>query len=70
MPIQYLPEFRNQVVIAVQNGLPIPETSQKYQVAQSTIYRWINKCGQADTDFSITDYTTLQQKSQRLEHVL
>lgn len=30
----------------------------------------MKECGQADVDFSITDYTTLQRKNQQLEHIL
>ncbi len=70
MPKQYSPEFKIQVALAVQKGLPIETASQRYQIAKSTLYRWMKECGQVDTDISIADYTTLQRKSQRLEHVL
>ena len=70
MPKQYSPEFKSQVVLAVQKGLPIKTASQRYQIVQTTIYRWMKECGQADVDFSITDYTTLQRKNQQLEHIL
>lgn len=70
MPKQYLPEYKNQIIIAVRNGLLIADASQRYQVAQSTLYRWIKEYKQTGNNFSITDYTTLQRKSQRLEHIL
>lgn len=70
MPKRYLPKFKHQVVLSIQNGLSIKESSQQYQVAQSTIYRWIKEHEQTDSDLSIADYTTLQRKSQRLEHIL
>jgi len=41
MPKQYLPEFKQQVVLDIQNGLLIAKASQKYHVSQSTIYRRI-----------------------------
>lgn len=69
MPKQYLPEFRQQIVLSIQNGQAIAKASQKYQVAQSTLYRWI-KNAVPTADLSITDYNTLQRKSQRLEHIL
>lgn len=70
MPKQYLPEFKQQAVLSIQNGVSIAEAGHKYQIAKSTLYRWMKECGQTDTDFSITDYTTLQRKSQRLDHIL
>ncbi len=41
MPKQYLPEFKSQVVLAIQKGLPIVAASQQYDVVQSTLYRWM-----------------------------
>jgi len=69
MPKQYLPDFRKQIVSSIQNGLPILETSQRYQVSPSTLYRWI-KDATPQAEFSIADYTTLQRKSQQLAHIL
>lgn len=70
MSKQYLPEFRNQVIRSIQNGLPVLEASQRYQVSPSTLYRWFKEYEQTDSNFSIADYTTLQRKGQRLEHIL
>lgn len=70
MPKQHLPEFRTQAVLAIQNGLPIHEVSRRFSVAQSTLYRWIKEYGQTNADFFIADYTTLQRKNQRLDHIL
>jgi len=70
MPKQYLLEFREEIISSVQNGLPMLKASQRYQVSPSTLYRWVKEYGQVDTGFSIADYTILQQKSQRLEHIL
>ncbi len=70
MPKQHLPEFRTQVVVSIQNGLPIHEASRRFSVAQSTLYRWIKEHGQINANFSITNYTTLQRKNQRLDHIL
>ena len=70
MPKQYSLEFKSQVVLVVQRGLPIEQASRRYKIAQSMLYRWMKEYGQPDTDFSIADYTTLQRKNQRLEHIL
>ncbi len=70
MPKQYLPEFKQQAVLSIQNGVSIAEAGHKYQIAKSTLYRWMKECGQTDTDFLDTNYTTLLRKSQRLEHIL
>lgn len=70
IPQQYLLEFKSQVVFAVQQGLPIKTASQRYNIAQSSLYRWMKEYEQADTDFSLPDYTTLQRKIQRLDHIL
>ena len=69
MPKKHLPEFRNQVVSSIQNGLPILEARQRYQVAQSTLYRWMRD-SVTTTGLSLTDYNILQRKSHRLEHIL
>lgn len=69
MPKQYSPEFKSQVVLAVQKGLPIETASQRYQVAPSTLYRWLSDVGPANSSLA-PDYTTLQHKCQRLDHIL
>ncbi len=69
MPKQYSPEFRYQITRSIQNGLPIAEGSQRYHIAQSTIYRWM-KDAIPTAEFSNAYYTTLQRKSQRLDHIL
>ncbi len=69
MPKQHLPEFRTQVVLSIQNGLPIHEASRRFSVAQSTLYRWM-KDATPQAEFSIADYTTLQRKNQRLDNIL
>lgn len=70
MPQQYSLEFKSQVVLTIQNGLPTAEASQRYQVAQSTLYRWGKEYGQTDSNLSAPDYTTLQRKGQRFDHIL
>lgn len=70
MPKQYLPDFRKQIISSIQNGLPMLEARQRYQIASSTLYRWVKEYGQTDTDVSIVNYTTLQQKNQQLDHIL
>lgn len=69
MPKQYPLEFRQQVVLAIRNGLTIIEASQRYRIAQSTLYRW-KKDTILTANISTADYTTLQRKSQRFDHIL
>lgn len=47
----------------------IHEASQKYRVSRSTLYRWI-KDAEPTVNLSAKDYSTLERKSQRLEHIL
>lgn len=70
MPKQYRPEFKQQVVLRIRNGLPILEISQKYHVAQSTLYCWIKDLELISGDFSVTDYNTLQRQHDRVNHIL
>lgn len=69
MPKQYPLEFKQHVVLAIRNGLRIIEASQRYRIAQSTLYRWV-KDTILPTNISTADYTTLQRKSQRFDHIL
>ncbi len=55
MPKQYLPEFRQQIVLSIQNGQAIAKVSQRYQVPQSTLYRCI-KNAVPTADPLITDH--------------
>ena len=66
---QYLLEFKSQVVLTIPKEMPIPDASQRYHIAQSTLYRWTRDAELANGSPS-PDYTTLQRKSQRLEHIL
>lgn len=43
MPKQYPEEFKKQVVSTYQNGVAIPDLSQRFQISQSTLYRWIKE---------------------------
>ncbi len=70
MPKQYKPEFKQQVVLCIRNGLSIPEVSQKHHVAQSTLYRWIKDLELTSGDFSVTDYNTLQRQHDRINRIL
>lgn len=70
MPKQYSSEFKIQVVYAYWNGLSISDASQKYHVAQSTLYRWIKDLELTSGDFSVTDYNTLQRQHDRVNRIL
>lgn len=72
MPKQYQGEFKKEVVAACQKGLPIPDACQKYCIAQSTLYRWIKEYSieNADELYTLVDYRTLRQQTERFNHLL
>ena len=43
MPRQYPEEFKKQVVSFCVAGNPLSAVSEKYQLAQSTLYRWCQR---------------------------
>lgn len=67
MPKRYSKEYKQKVIQACQEGVPIHEVSQSNGIAVSTIYRWIKE---SETDIPIPNYSTLFHKKERLEHVL
>lgn len=70
MPKQYMPEFKKQVVLACQNGLSILGASQKYYIAQSTLYRWLKEAELIGGLYTVVEYNMLQHKSLRYDHIL
>lgn len=69
MPKQHSPEFKSQVFFGIQNGLPIWNASQRYQATQSALYCWLRDAESAGGS-PAPDYTTLQRKNKRLDHIL
>ena len=70
MPKQYSLEFKTQVVLACKQGLSIPDASAKYQVAKSTLYRWMQEIHLTENESVAVDYPALQRQNVRLEHLL
>lgn len=70
MPKQYLEEFKTQVVLSYQNGISIPELSQRFKISQSTLYRWIKEYVPTDQGEGIINPNMLQRRYERLEHIL
>lgn len=70
MPKQYPEEFKTQVVLSYQNGISIPELSQRFQISQSTLYRWIKEYVPAEHGQEAVNHNMLQRRSERLEHIL
>ena len=70
MPKQYLLEFKVQVVQTCKQGLSIPDASEKYQVAKSTLYRWMQEIHLIKDERTAVDYPVLQRQNTRLGHLL
>lgn len=69
MPKSYPQELRLQIIRSCKKGLPIRAVSQKYQVAQSTIYRWLKESPPTGNQ-AVLDYNTLLRQHTRCEHIL
>lgn len=70
MPKQYSLEFKTQVVQACKQGLSIPDASERYQVAKSTLYRWMQEIHLTEDESTAVDYPALQWQNARLGHLL
>ena len=70
MPKQYSLEFKTQVVQACKQGLSIPDASERYQVAKSTLYRWMQEIHLTENESTAVDYPALQRQNDRLGHLL
>ena len=70
MPKQYPLEFKTQVVQACKQGLSIPDASERYQVAKSTLYRWMQEIHLTEDESTAVDYPALQRQNARLGHLL
>ena len=70
MPRQYSDEFKKQVVSFCVAGNPLSAASEKYQLAQSTLYRWCREYNPTGNQFSVKDCTAIRRQCERLEHIL
>lgn len=70
MPKQYLEEFKERVVLYYQGGVTIPDLSQRFQISQSTLYRWIKEYVPTGQGEKVINPNMLQRRYERLEHIL
>ncbi len=70
MPRQYPAEFKKQVVNLCRSGMPMPDVGKKFNVAVSTLYRWLKEYGPSAEGHTAVEYDTLQRQNVRLNHLL
>jgi len=70
MPKQYPEEFKKQVVSFCIAGNPLSAASEKYQLAQSTLYRWCREYDPTENQSTVKDCTAIRRQCERLEHIL
>lgn len=70
MPKQYSPEFKRQVVNLCRSGMPLPDVGEKFNVAVSTLYRWLKEYAPSAEGYTAVEYSTLQRQNTRLNHLL
>lgn len=70
MPKQYPDEFKKEVSLSYQNGISIPNLSQRFQISQSTLYRWIKEYIPNEQGAEPINPNMLQRRYERLEHIL
>lgn len=70
MPKQHSEELKKQVVLSYQSGITIPNLSQRFQISQSTFYRWIKEYLPTDRGENLVNPNMLQRQYERLEHIL
>ncbi len=70
MPKYYPEEFKKQVVSFCVAGNPLSAVSEKYQLAQSTLYRWCREYDLTENQSTVKDCTAIHRQCERLEHIL
>ena len=73
MPQKYTEEFKRQAVIHFENTSSVEATCLKYNIARSTLYRWIkdySNIGTEQESFTLADFETLKRKLTRANHLL
>ena len=68
MPKQYPSAFRKEVIHLHKNGMTIKNVARKYNIAPSTVYRWLksNPTGSSD----MPNYQTLSKQKERQDHII
>ena len=70
MPKQYPTEFKRQIVSLCRGGMPMSDAGEKFNVAISTLYRWLKEYGPSSEGHTAVEYNTLQRQNTRLNHLL
>lgn len=73
MPKQYTEEFRKQVVACYEKKQSISFAAEKYNVATSTVARWVNDYtihGPLEEQFTLSEFKELKRKYVRSQHLL
>lgn len=70
MPKQYPEEFKKQIVSFCVAGNPLSAVSKKYQLAQSTLYRWCREYDLTENQSTVKDCTAIRRQCERVEHIL
>lgn len=73
MPKQYKEEFKKQAVACYEQCHSLCTVAEKYQVAASTVNRWVNEhknLGDTEEPFTLSEFRTLKRKYERTLHLL
>lgn len=73
MPKQYKEEFKKQVVGYYEKCHSLCTVAEKFQVAVSTVNRWVNEyknLGTTEAPFTLSEYRALKQKYEKTLHML
>lgn len=73
MPKQYKEEFKKQAVAYYEECHSLCTVAEKYQVAASTVNRWVNEhknLGDTEQPFTLSEFRTLKRKYERTLHLL
>lgn len=73
MPKQYKEEFKKQAVAYYEECHSLCMVAEKYQVAASTVNRWVNEnknLGDTEEPFTLSEFRALKRKYERTVHLL
>lgn len=73
MPKQYKEEFKKQAVAYYEECHSLCMAAEKYQVAASTVNRWVNEhknLGDTEEPFTLSEFRALKRKYERTVHLL
>ena len=66
MPRQYPEEFKKQIVSLCVAGNTLSAVSEKYQLAQSTLYRWCREYDPTGEQSTAKECTAIRRQCERL----